>query len=101
MESTGTVLGLEPAVQWTTQELHLSSGDDLVLISDGVTEAAPLGERSGGLFGPERAEAAVAAACSGRRRDAQVIVEGLLGAVREWSKNNQDDDLTIMTLSRT
>ena len=100
MASTGTVLGITTQSAWTTEQVEIASGDDLVLISDGVTEAGPPGAHADALFGSDRAAAAVRATCRGTRGDPRLILQGLRAAVREWSQGHQGDDLTIITLHR-
>ena len=100
MDATGTVLGLEANSVWGTRRFQLDRGEDLVLVSDGVTEAGPECASVDRLFGSERAAEAISAACGGKQQNPRVIVEGLLASVRAWSQNYQGDDLTIIAISR-
>jgi len=77
--TTGMVLGVKPGAAWTTERLTLAHGEDLVLISDGVTEAGAAHSRSADQFGSQRAQSAVSAACGGQHQNPRVIVAGGCG----------------------
>ena len=100
MEGTGTVLGLEANSVWQTKRIQLDPGEDLVLVSDGVTEAGPEAAGADRLFGSDRAAAAVSAACGGKQQSPKVIVAELVASVKAWSHNFQGDDMTIIAISR-
>ncbi len=100
MEGTGTVLGLAADSVWETKRIQLHRGEDLVLVSDGVTEAGPEHAGADRLFGSDRAAAAVSAACGGKQQSPRVIVEALVASVKVWSGNYQGDDMTIIAISR-
>ena len=100
MEGTGTVLGLEANSVWQTKRIQLDPGEDLVLVSDGVTEAGPETAGADRLFGSDRAAAAVSAACGGKQQSPKVIVAELVASVKAWSHNFQGDDMTIIAISR-
>jgi sigma-B regulation protein RsbU (phosphoserine phosphatase) len=88
--STATVLGMFESWSCTVGEATLSSGDILVVYSDGVTEAR---SESGELFGDERLLAAVEA-------NANLPAAGLLKAIAAAAHNfggkEQEDDLTLL-----
>jgi len=98
--ATGTVLGIKPGAVWTTERLTLAHGEDLVLMSDGVTEAGVAHSGSADQFGSQRAQSAVSAACGGQQQNPRVIVEALVAAVAAWSHGFQGDDLTVIAISR-
>lgn len=100
MEGTGTVLGLEANSVWQTMRIQLDRGEDLVLVSDGVTEAGPETAGADRLFGSDRAAAAISAACKGKQQSPKIIVEELVASVKAWSHNFQGDDMTIIAISR-
>jgi serine phosphatase RsbU (regulator of sigma subunit) len=88
--STATVLGMFENWNCTVGEAAMSSGDTLVVYSDGVTEAR---SGSGELFGDERLLAAVKA-------NANLPAAGLLKAIAAAAHNfggkEQEDDLTLL-----
>lgn len=100
MEATGTVLGLELDSNWETKRIQLDRGEDLVLFSDGVTEAGPEQLGADHLFGSVRASEVISVACAGKQQNPRVIVEALVDSVKAWSKNYQSDDMTIIAISR-
>jgi len=89
----GLVLGGVPEYPYRTGSLTLTPGDTLVLYTDGVTEAMDAGQA---LFGDVR----LLDACRPERHRApQVVVEALLGAVREYAGDApQSDDITILAV---
>ena len=51
MPSTGPLLGIQEAAEWETVEMELTSGDRLIMVTDGLIQAAsPTGE----MFGERR-----------------------------------------------
>src|SRR6185436_12881599 len=95
LPSTGTVLGLFPDQQYTSETLELAPGDTLVLYTDGVSEAANPG---GALFGDEGLRACFA---KGAGATAAESVERLLTSVRAFAAGApQSDDITILALRR-
>jgi sigma-B regulation protein RsbU (phosphoserine phosphatase) len=95
LEATGTILGVFPDVCWTEGRTTLRPGDVLVLLSDGVVEAAREAE---GDLGPDRLAAVVRR--SGRSASAllaalQAAAEESLGGAR------RADDHTFVVLRRT
>ncbi|MSR29598.1 MAG: HAMP domain-containing protein [Phycisphaerales bacterium] len=105
LESTGSVLGLDLGIAWETKSIELHEGDDLVLVSDGVTEAGPkiledAAQLDLVLFGEERTRETVASACRAAGRSPITIMEALVRAVRRWSHDYQRDDLTVVAIRR-
>jgi phosphoserine phosphatase RsbU/P len=90
LSSTATVLGMFESWNCRVGEATISSGDILVVYSDGVTEAQ---SESGELFGEGRLLAAVKA-------NANLPAAGLLKAIAAAAHNfggkEQDDDLTLL-----
>jgi sigma-B regulation protein RsbU (phosphoserine phosphatase) len=93
--STGPVVGVLSASQWTTFETALEHGESLVLYSDGVSEAESI---SGEEFGERRLGAALRAAAS--RCTPKEIAENLHSAVENHSGGARKDDLTILAITR-
>lgn len=92
---TGILLGFEYGVPLEERTITASSGDFLVLYTDGVTEAEnPAGE----LFGEERLAAALR---NHRNGSAQDILDGILAALRAFIKDTpQSDDITLVIAKR-
>ncbi|MDQ6799552.1 MAG: serine/threonine-protein phosphatase [Acidobacteriota bacterium] len=95
IDSTGPVVGVLAASQWTTFETTLEHGESLVLYSDGVSEAESC---AGEEFGVRRLAAALKAAPG--RRSPEEIAEHLHTAVVEHSSGVRKDDLTILAITR-
>jgi serine phosphatase RsbU (regulator of sigma subunit) len=94
LEATGTILGVFPGASWGEGRTRLGPGDVLVLLSDGVVEAARQAE---GDLGPDRLAAVVRG--SGRSASAllaalQATAEDSLGGAR------RADDHTFVVLLR-
>jgi sigma-B regulation protein RsbU (phosphoserine phosphatase) len=88
--ATATVLGMFP--DWTCElaEVQLSSGDVLVVYTDGVTEAS---DRAGNEFGEARLIEAIS---SGRDLPAAELLHRIQAAVQSFSPGEQQDDLTLL-----
>jgi len=88
---TGPVLGLLAEWEGTTGEVELRSGDVLVAVSDGATEA----ERSHDAlaFGDERLAAWLAAR---RGLEPEPLAAALAEAVAAWADGGLADDLTVL-----
>jgi sigma-B regulation protein RsbU (phosphoserine phosphatase) len=73
--------------------LRLGHRDGVVIFTDGVSEAT---NADGGFFEIDRIVETVA---QNRHREAAVVTDSLLGAVREFAgAAPQSDDITLMTL---
>ena len=93
LDQGGAVLGVFPAWKYTDSSVDLSSGDRLLLFTDGITEAeGPRGEE----FGIERVEAFAKthAASSAARMNQQ-----LLAQVTEFCGAQFHDDATLLVLA--
>jgi sigma-B regulation protein RsbU (phosphoserine phosphatase) len=89
----GTALGFEPGLVFERTELHLKSGDALILYSDGVSEAFNPQEE---CYGNERLLTDASALAS---TSAPAIASGLLERVRAFTGTApQSDDIAILTL---
>lgn len=91
--ATGTIAGVFPAFEITSESMTLAPDDMLVLYTDGVTEAFnPQRE----IFGDERL-----LKCLGGKpkQNAAQTVTGLLDAVRSYSAGSpQSDDITLIAV---
>ncbi len=83
-------LGMFPGTAYATEELDLEPGDRLMLLSDGVLEAAPKG---GEHFGETRLEAALLATRSTSPHEA---VRQLVRALLDYQQGDLRDDATIL-----
>lgn len=91
--STGMVAGLFPDRPFTCEYLQLKQGDTIVLYTDGVSDAA---NPDTDTFGDKRVAEYLAKTPGASARE---TVEGLLGAVREFSAGApQFDDITLMAV---
>jgi sigma-B regulation protein RsbU (phosphoserine phosphatase) len=96
LEATGTVLGVFEDAVWHEERVQLPGGGALVLLSDGVVEAA---RRAANDIGPERLAAVVAAA--GPRAKAAEILTSLEAAVAAGLAGARPiDDHTFVVLRR-
>ncbi|MBR9803149.1 SpoIIE family protein phosphatase, partial [bacterium] len=93
LDSTGTLLGIDPDAEWENQTVQLSHADRVLLFSDGVTESR---NEDGELFGRIRLTRSLTAhSASG----ASLVLTNLC---RDIAKHRGDsrlhDDLTIVLL---
>jgi sigma-B regulation protein RsbU (phosphoserine phosphatase) len=86
----GPPLGIFPDTEFQVGRLLLQPGDMIVLYSDGITDA---GENSGRDFGEARLEATVKEHCE---EPLEEIQQHVLKAVRDWSGNEVEDDMTLL-----
>jgi serine phosphatase RsbU (regulator of sigma subunit) len=90
LESTCTVLGLFKNWDCSMAEVRLVPGDILILYTDGVAEAM---SDQGEEFGEQRFIETLRA-----RADlpASALLQAIVGAVREFSGREQEDDITLV-----
>ncbi len=89
----GVALGLVPGMQYEQSSITLSPGDNVVLYTDGVTEAMNEQEEE---FGMERLESLFA---ESRPPEARAVNDAIFDAVMEFAGDAaQSDDITCMTL---
>jgi sigma-B regulation protein RsbU (phosphoserine phosphatase) len=93
--ASGPPLGVLEDVTHVVGEVELSPGDLLALYSDGVTEA---GVTNGSEFGEERLASLLIANAS---RPLNEIQHTVVGAVRDWSGDELEDDLTLVLVRAT
>jgi serine phosphatase RsbU (regulator of sigma subunit)/catechol 2,3-dioxygenase-like lactoylglutathione lyase family enzyme len=87
--STCTVLGLFKDWDCSIGESTLCSGDTLVLYTDGVTEAFHEGEE----FGEQRL---IESLKRHRGQRPQALLDAILGDVKQFSPQEQHDDITLL-----
>jgi serine phosphatase RsbU (regulator of sigma subunit) len=96
LETGGMVLGLVGVARYEEGRAKLEKGDVLVLYSDGVTEATPLGSED--EFGEERLAAAVRA---GGDKAVQSVIDDVIRQLRGWSAGAPfADDVTLVVVRR-
>ncbi|MCB9882911.1 MAG: SpoIIE family protein phosphatase [Planctomycetes bacterium] len=93
---TGPMLGMMEDVLYEAGfGFTFEAGDTLLLFTDGVTEAR---NAAGELYGEERLQAAFVERAGA---EPEIVLDGLLDAVRTWSSGNAlDDDLTLVVVQR-
>jgi len=93
-ESTGTPLGLIPAMQYSSEKCGFAPGARLLFYTDGLTEVFR-GEEE---FGPERL---LKVFCGSSAAKADDILGALWTAIGEFSQGGaQGDDMTALALCR-
>lgn len=92
LEPTAMVVGL--ITDWTAEEgeLQLAPGDILVIVSDGVTEA---GMETEDEFGESRLLGVLQA---NRDESPKILIDRIIDAVREFSSEEQSDDITVVAI---
>ena len=91
LKSDGIVLGIIPEVHFEEREIALGSGDVLVLVTDGITEAGTIEER----FGINGVGDIVV---SSAHLPAQVVAERICEAAVKWAPDLPNDDLGIVVI---
>jgi sigma-B regulation protein RsbU (phosphoserine phosphatase) len=90
--SAGPLLGAIPDAAWEIEHAHLTPGQQLVVVTDGITEAVgPTGR-----FGEERLRAELAGATS-----PALAVRRLEEALRSFTDGTLDDDAAILAIAPT
>ena len=90
LQDGGPPLGLFPSTEFQMGKIALEPGDMIFLFSDGITEVGIL---KGEEFGESRLADIIAT--NGDKPLAQ-IQEQILTAVRNWSGDEPDDDMTLL-----
>jgi serine phosphatase RsbU (regulator of sigma subunit) len=87
----GPVLGAFPDGHWEIVQCDLELGQQLVIVTDGITEAEGGGER----FGEERLRAQLRGA-----GDPALVMRRLETALNAFTDGRHDDDVAILALTR-
>ena len=94
LSSSGTVLGVFPDAEYSTNELAIASGDRLLLYTDGITEARDHRDEE---FGEDRLGAALV---EGRRLDAHALFRHVLDRVISFAgPRGFQDDATLLVVA--
>ncbi len=89
LSTGGTALGIAEDCKYAQESVRLSSGDRLLLYTDGVTEAR--GERD--VFGLNRVEEILVSACD---KPPAAFIEDLLERVQEFCGSRLRDDVALL-----
>lgn len=90
--STGIPLGILPEVEFREQIIHLQPGDQILLYTDGVTEAKNV---RGKMFSMKRLQDIFA----NTGRHPQILIDEIVKQVGKFSKNvPQHDDITLLAI---
>lgn len=93
LEATGIAVGAVRDAGYASGKKVLSTGDVLVLYTDGITEAENTRRE---MFGEERLRAAISKV---RGMDSKTIITKILHEVKEFSgEQPQSDDITLMVI---
>jgi sigma-B regulation protein RsbU (phosphoserine phosphatase) len=92
LQAGGPPLGLFPATDFEVGRIMLQPGDVMALYSDGITEAGESSERE---FGSARLENVLRQHSD---RPLDEIRSFVLKAVREWSGEELEDDMTLLLI---
>jgi len=92
LQAGGPPLGIFPGTEFEVGRLVLEPGDTMVLYSDGITEA---GERAEREFGEARLAAIVT---QHAEKPLDEIRQNVLKAVRDWSGEELEDDMTLLLI---
>lgn len=91
----GSMLGLFDPVDTSEHRRRMRPGETVVLVTDGITDAA---DRRGRRFGAVRLRRALRGAAT---QDANGVLDALLGAVDTFAADEpQADDLTLLAIHR-
>jgi len=91
-DSSAIPLGILPDVKFTEQVIRLRPGDQILLYTDGVTEAKNL---QGKMFSMRRLEDIFA----NPWHHPQVLIEEIVKQIRKFNRNiSQHDDITLMAI---
>ena len=92
LDATATVLGLFAQWECEQQKTALTAGDNLVLFSDGLTDAGIETDRE---FGEDRLVALLQAT---RKDSVERWVERVIESVHNYSPGSQTDDVTVIAI---
>ena len=93
LDAGGPIVGLLPFASYEQETVALGRGDMIVAFSDGVSEAL---NAAGDEFGESRLLEAIERTGTA---DAQAMIDGVVDAVRAFTKGAvQSDDITIMAV---
>jgi phosphoserine phosphatase RsbU/P len=96
LEGGGIILGILPIAQYTEHTVNMAPGDALVLYSDGVSEAMPMGQDE--EFGEDRIGISLLNRAS---QPSTQIIEGIMDDLQKWCAGAPyADDVTLVIAKR-
>jgi sigma-B regulation protein RsbU (phosphoserine phosphatase) len=96
LEEGGLALGMFAGAQYGQRSVPFHAGDLLILYSDGVVEACPVGEDE--EFGEERLVRIVR---DNAATDLPLVIDRIMGNLRTWSRDGSfADDVTLVLARR-
>ncbi len=93
LSPTGLVLGITPDWAYSAGTVPFERGDRLVCYTDGITEAVSPEDEE---FGEDRLIAAIRSAPEG---PSQVVAAAINQGVAAWTRNQPQDDATLIVIS--
>ena len=96
LDKGGLIIGIMPSSEYEEGRVTLRPGDDLVLYTDGITEAENVHDE---MFGEERLEKVL---IEHRHSSAKEIEEQVYNSIREFAAGaSQTDDLSMVVVKMT
>lgn len=93
MGATGPPMGLFPGCEFTSASVSLASGDLIMMVTDGVTEACNPAQE------PFETERVIESVSARRQHPACQVAEGICRSAREFAGDEpQDDDMTAVVV---
>ncbi|MCP4179881.1 MAG: SpoIIE family protein phosphatase, partial [bacterium] len=89
-----TVSGFIPDLEYNSSEIIINPGDELVLYTDGVTEANSPSEEE---YGENRLAEFI---LKNKNRDVKEVVQELISDVHDFEQGGQFDDITVVMFRR-
>lgn len=99
LKASGIPLGLFPGLEYEEKEAQLAPGDSLLMYSDGLVEAH---DPQRDMFGFPRLQGILSSLTIDSRMEGEELIQYLMGRLTEFTGPGweQEDDITIVTLSR-
>jgi sigma-B regulation protein RsbU (phosphoserine phosphatase) len=93
LSPTGLVLGIAPDWAYTTGVVPFEAGDRLICYTDGITEAQSPDDEE---FGEDRLLEAIRSVPAGR---SEAVTDAINAAVSAWTRQQPQDDATLIVIS--
>ncbi|MDQ7816368.1 MAG: SpoIIE family protein phosphatase [Melioribacteraceae bacterium] len=90
IQSTGLLLGFSKSGEYDDYEIQLNSGDEIFLVTDGITEAR---NKAGELYGPERLIEFI-----NKMNPAVDSIEQIKKEILDFTGGDFDDDVSLITV---
>jgi serine phosphatase RsbU (regulator of sigma subunit)/HAMP domain-containing protein len=92
LEAPGLLLGVKIATPYVTQEIPVVPGDQLIMFTDGITEAR---RADGEQFGEQQLSVLARTCAGGPPED---VVDRVMNALTTWAGSEPADDQTIVVV---